>query len=96
VPGFSPASHDDFQTVEALSKGHGRIEKRVITVSAALHDWVNWPHAAQEFKLERFTQRRRDGKRSYELRYGLTSLSRTEATPPRLLELVRGHWQTLS
>jgi len=93
VPGFSPASHDDFQTVETIDKGHGRIEKRVLTASAALQDWVNWPHAAQVFKLERFTQRRRDGKRTYELRYGLTSLSRTEASPQRLLALVREHWQ---
>lgn len=93
VPGFSPASHDDFQTAETIDKGHGRIEKRVLTVSAALQDWVNWPHAAQVFKLERFTQRRRDGKRSYEVRYGLTSLSRKEASPQRLLELVREHWQ---
>lgn len=93
VPGFSPASHDDFETVETVSKGHGRIEKRVLTVSAALQDWVNWPYAAQVFKLERFTQRRRNGKRSYELRYGLTSLTKQEASPPRLLELVRGHWQ---
>jgi predicted transposase YbfD/YdcC len=54
---------------------------------------VNWPYAAQVFKLERFTQRRRDGKRSYELRYGLTSLMQKEASPPRLLELVRSHWQ---
>lgn len=93
VPGFSPASHDDFQTVETLSKGHGRVEKRVLTVSAALQDWVNWPHAAQVFKLERFTRRQRDGKKSYELRYGLTSLTAREASPQRLLELVRGHWQ---
>jgi predicted transposase YbfD/YdcC len=93
VPGFSPASHDDFQTVETTSKGHGRIEKRVITVSAALQDWVNWPYAAQVFKLERFTRRLCDGKQTYELRYGLTSLTAKEAAPQGLLELVRGHWQ---
>jgi predicted transposase YbfD/YdcC len=93
VPGFSPASHDDFQTAETTSKGHGRVEKRVITVSAALQDWVNWPHAAQVFKLERFTHRLRDGKKTCELRYGLTSLTAQQASPQRLLELVRGHWQ---
>jgi predicted transposase YbfD/YdcC len=93
VPGFSPASHDDFQTAETLCKGHGRIEKRVITVSAALQDWVDWPRAAQVFKLERFTQRLGDGKQTYELRYGLTSLTAHEASPQYLLELVRGQWQ---
>src|SRR5581483_3790819 len=93
VPGFSPASHDDFQTVETITKGHGRIEKRVITVSAALQEWVNWPYAAQVFKLERHTHRLCDGKRTYELRYGLTSLTAQDASPQRLLALLRGHWQ---
>lgn len=65
----------------------------MLTVSAALSDWVDWPQAAQVFKLERFTQLRRDGKHSYELRYGLTSLTPQEASPQRLLELVRAHWQ---
>lgn len=93
VPGFSPASHDDFRAAETIDKGHGRIEKRVITVSAALQDWVNWPSAAQVFKLERYTHRLRDGKKTYELCYGLTSLTVNGASPQRLLELVRGHWQ---
>lgn len=93
VPGFSPASHDDFQTVETTSKGHGRIEKRVITVSAALQDYVDWPYAAQVFKLERYTHRLRDGKKTYEVCYGLTSLTAKEASPQRLLQLGRGHWQ---
>lgn len=93
VAGFSPASHDDFRTAETISKGHGRLEKRVLTVSAALQDWVDWPQAAQVFKLERFTQRLRDGKRTYEVRYGLTSLTAQEASPQRLLAWVRGHWE---
>lgn len=93
VPGFSPASHDDFQTIATTDKGHGRIEQRVLTVSAALQDWVNWPHAAQVFKLEHAVRRTRDGKRTTEIRYGLTSLTPTEASPQRLLDLVREHWQ---
>jgi predicted transposase YbfD/YdcC len=93
VPGFSPASHDDFRTATTITKGHGRIEKRVITVSAALQDWVDWPYAAQVFKLEHYTHRLRDGRKTYELRYGLTSLTAQEASPQRLLELVREHWQ---
>lgn len=93
VPGFSPASHDDFQTAETTDKGHGRIEKRVLTVSAALQDYVDWPQAAQVFKLERYTHRLCDGKKTHELRYGLTSLKPNEASPQRLLALVRNHWQ---
>lgn len=63
------------------------------TVSAALQEWVNWPQTAQVFKLERSTHRQRDGKKTYEVRYGLTSLTAQETSPQRLLELVRGHWQ---
>lgn len=93
VPGFSPASHDDFQTVASTTKAHGRIEQRVLTASAALQDWVNWPHAAQVFKLEHAVRRVRDGKRTTEIRYGLTSLTPREASPQRLRDLVREHWQ---
>lgn len=93
VPGFSPASHDDFRTAESVTKGHGRIEKRVLTASAALQEYVDWPAAAQVFKLECSVLRMRDGKRTREVRYGLTSLTPAEASPARLLELVRAHWQ---
>lgn len=93
VPGFSPASHDDFRTAERVTKGHGRIEKRVLTASAALQEYVDWPAAAQVFKLECSVLRVRDGKRTSQVRYGLTSLKPAEASPARLLELVRAHWQ---
>ena len=93
VPGFSAAAQDDFCSAETTNKGHGRIEKRIITVSAALQDYLEWPHVAQVFKLEHFTHRVRDGKKTYEIRYGITSLTPAEASPARLLTLVREHWQ---
>lgn len=93
VPGFSPASHDDFRTAETVTKGHGRIEKRVITVSAALQDYVDWPYAAQVFKLERTVHYVGTGKQTTETRYGITSLTPYEAPPAQLLQLVRDHWQ---
>ena len=92
VKGFSPASHDDFETVQTFDHAHGRYERRTLTVSSALKDYLDWPHAAQVFKLETRVVRVKDGKEQQEVRYGVTSLTRAEATPARLLGLKRGHW----
>lgn len=93
VKGFSPASHDDFQTAGTVEKGHGRIEGRSITVSSALNGYLSWPGVEQVFCLERHFVRLKDSKVTDEVVYGVTSLTRKEASPARLLELVRTHWQ---
>ncbi len=93
LPGFSPASHDDFKTATTVEKGHGRIERRTITVSSALQGYLNWPGVAQVFKVERHFVRLRDGKVTDQIRYGVTSLTAEEASPHRLLQLIRQHWQ---
>ena len=93
TPGFSPASHGDFRTAETLEKGHWRIEQRTITVSSALKGYLNWPAVEQVFQLERTFTRVKDGKVMHEVAYGVTSLTVQEASPQRLLELVRKHWE---
>ncbi len=93
TPGFSPASHDDFRTAETVGKDHGRVERRTITVSSNLADYLDWPQVAQVFKLERHFVRQRDGKETHQVVYGLTSLAAREAGPEQLLALTRGHWQ---
>ncbi len=93
VKGFSPASHDDFQTAETIEKGHGRIERRRLTASSALKGYLEWPGVEQVFELERQFTRLKDGKVMHEVVYGVTSLTAHEAPPERLLELVREHWQ---
>jgi predicted transposase YbfD/YdcC len=90
--GFSPASHDDFRTARIVDKGHGRLETRTLTVSQALTGYTEWPHAAQVFRLERRILHIGEGKRTEETVYGITSLSPAEASPKRLLQLVRKHW----
>lgn len=92
VKGFSPASHDDFETATTVEKGHGRIERRTITVSRALKEYLDWPGVEQVFQLERHFVRVKDGKVMDEVVYGVTSLTREEASPERLLEVVRTHW----
>ena len=46
------APPNDFRTARTVEKGHGRREKRTITVSSMLADYSTWPELAQVFKLE--------------------------------------------
>lgn len=91
VPGFSP-SRKDFSTATSREKGHGRLERRTLTVSSQLKGYLSWPHAEQVFRLERHFVRLADGKVMQETTYGLTSLTREQAGPERLLQLKRAHW----
>ncbi len=93
VKGFSPASHDDFRTAQTIDKGHGRLEQRTLTASHALQGYLDWPYATQVFKLERHITRMADGAVTHAVAYGITSLTAAEASPERLLGLVRNHWQ---
>ncbi len=36
-----------------VSKGHGRLETRTLMASTLLNDYLDWPHVAQVFRLER-------------------------------------------
>jgi predicted transposase YbfD/YdcC len=92
VKGFSAAAHDDFQAAETVNKTHGRIETRTLTVSPAAPTWLNWPGVEQVFRLERRFVRVKDQKVMQEVVYGVTSLTAAEASPARLLELIREHW----
>ncbi len=93
VKGFSPASHDDFRIAQTVDKGHGRLEQRTLTASSALQGYLDWPYAAQVFRLVRRCERLADGQVTTEVVYGVTSLPAAEASPQRLLHLVRNHWQ---
>ncbi len=92
VPGFSPAIKD-FSSATTIDKGHGRIEQRTLLASAELKGYVDWPYAQQVFKIERDVERVKDGKITHEITYGITSLEEDQASPHRLLEIVRTHWQ---
>ena len=89
-PGWS-APPMDLRQAQSVEKGHGRLEKRTITVSSELSGYSAWPYGAQVFKLE---SQRTDalGRTQHEVRYGITSLPASLADPHRLLHLVRGHW----
>ena len=93
-PGFGKIQ-TDFLTAQKVNKGHGRIEVRTITTSEMLNFYSGWPGLAQVYRLERQFQWRRNGRcyhTSCEVEFGITSLTRQEASPEQLLNLRRAHW----
>jgi predicted transposase YbfD/YdcC len=90
-PASSPQP-TDFECHRQAHKGHGRIELRTLTASSLLHGYLDWPGVRQVFKLERDVRTLANRPLRSEVVYGLTSLSRTQAGPARLLELTRAYW----
>ena len=90
-PGSNVPARDE-RVATSVDDGHGRIERRTLTVSSDLKDYVDWPLARQVFAYTVRVFQPRSGKRSERLTYGITSLSAAEAGPERLLQLVRSHW----
>lgn len=91
IPGMAYPPKD-FETAQFVNKGHGRIETRRLTVSSQLKDFLDWPYLEQVFKLERrffFTKTR---KVQEQVLYGITSLSRDDIAPHKLLRLTRSYW----
>lgn len=85
----------DFRTAQKVNKGHGRIELRTITTSEMLNVYAAWPGLAQVYRLERQFYWRRNGRcyhTSCEVEFGITSLTRKEVSPEKLLILRRAHW----
>jgi predicted transposase YbfD/YdcC len=91
IPGmnFPPK---DFESTTTINKGHGRIEKRTITVSSQLKDFLAWPYLEQVFKLERQFTFCRTGEIQAYVVYGITSMNRDEITPGKLLQMTRSYW----
>lgn len=93
-PGFGKIQMD-FLSTQKVNKGHGRIEKRTLTTSEMLNTYAAWPGLAQVYRLEREIQWRRGGtcyRTSCEVEFGITSLTRNQASPARLLDIRRAHW----
>lgn len=72
-------------------RGHGRIVRRAIWVTPA--DGVNFPGAAQVFRIRRDTFDHLGRRLSKEVVHGVTSLTAEQATPEQIAGLVRNHWR---
>lgn len=82
----------DFRSAKSVDKQAGRLEERTITTSSMLNDYLDWPHLGQVFKLERRFTNLSTGEVECEVQYGLTSLTAQDASPERLLKIVRSEW----
>jgi hypothetical protein len=76
--------------VTTLDKGHGRRERRTLTATTALNDYLNWPGVAQVGQLESVVEQ--NGTVSTETRYFITSAPRKLADASQLIRWARGHW----
>ena len=83
----------DIHTAETVNKGHGRREKRTIWTSTELNDYLKWPGVGQVFRIERAIWHEKHHGYSRHIVYGLTSLSPEQASPKKLLALVRQYWE---
>jgi predicted transposase YbfD/YdcC len=81
-----------FEQAQTIDRHRGRKEIRHIKVTTALNAYLQatWPQIQQVAQLTRTVTR--EGKTSQEIVYLITTLPREQATPARLLELIRGHW----
>ena len=84
--------HAVCQQAETWDRRRGRVEHRVIRVSTELNSYLapTWPLVAQVAQLTRTVTRK--GETSIEVVYLITDLLPKQASPLRLLSLVRGHW----
>jgi len=93
-PGFGRIQ-TDFLSAHKINYGHGRLEKRTIQTSTMLNDYLDWPGVGQVYRLEREFYWLRQGKiykTSREIEFGITSLSRDQASPAKVLQSRRKHW----
>jgi predicted transposase YbfD/YdcC len=91
IPGMNYPPKD-FESALETRKGHGRLERRILTVSSQLNDFLGWPYLEQVFKLERRRVSLKTGEVQEQVVYGFTSLTREEITPARLLKNIRTYW----
>jgi predicted transposase YbfD/YdcC len=77
---------------ETTDRRRGRAEVRTIKASTEMNSYLapSWPYIAQVAQLTRTVTKA--GKTTTEVVYLITTLSPTQASQERLLELVRGHW----
>jgi hypothetical protein len=76
-----------------VSKGHGRLERRELRVSAALAGYSPLPGLAQVAELRARVTCLKTGQVREQRRYLVTSLPPGVADAERLLCLSRGHWR---
>ncbi|NDJ76893.1 MAG: ISAs1 family transposase [Chloroflexi bacterium] len=87
-----PGPGQDLRTTQMVCKGHGRIEKRILSASTDLKGYIEWPGVEQGLRLERHVYVHATGQTTVEVEYGLLSLPPDQIDLPTVLARWRGHW----
>ena len=86
LPPAAPGTEHHLET----DTSKGRVVRRAIWVAPA--DGIEFPGAAQVFRIRRDTFDHQGVRLSKEVVHGVTSMNTTQAGPARIAELVRRHW----
>jgi predicted transposase YbfD/YdcC len=78
-------------TTQHIRLRSGRLEYRYLTTTDALNDFLDWPDVQQVFRLQRLVQHPA-GRLTYQVVFGISSLSLDLAPPERLLALLQDYW----
>jgi predicted transposase YbfD/YdcC len=89
---FEKLSDRYLDRASSLEKGHGRIDEREIITSFRLAGQIEFPYLEQVFKITRWSQEVKTGRRTEQTIYGITSGSVEEFSAEELLRLTRNHW----
>lgn len=104
MPSFPPYTqrqrNAEWQRTSTVGKEHHREERRTLESTTALNLYLaenlGWSSVRQVFRITRDVAQidrvTGEKKKSREVVYGITSLSRDQADAKKLLELNRGHW----
>jgi predicted transposase YbfD/YdcC len=86
------ADREQWDRVQTVSKGHGRLEVRTLECTTGDCSYLGWPQASQV--IQRSCERHvfRTGKTTTTVTYGITNLPPKEANAALLERLWRGHW----
>lgn len=87
-----PLPADYLATATTHAIGHGRVETRTLTRSAALNDWLDWPEVGQVLRRTTRAVILATGQVRQEVTYALTSLPPQHTTVAQVEALWRGHW----
>jgi len=87
---FQDRQEPDF--IQCDPPDHGRIEIRKIWTTTELNGYLNFPHVAQAFVVQREFTDKKTGEYSCDFAYGITSRPPEQADPQRVLVTNRGHW----
>jgi predicted transposase YbfD/YdcC len=93
LPPLSVPTNPHFSFAERHNVQAGRNEWRMLTATPLLNTYLaDWTKLGQVFRLQRIVQHKASGRLTYEVVFGITSLSPQQASAQDLLEIGRKHW----